>query len=155
MKIIVQRVKSARVEVADKLAGSIGKGMLLFVGIAEGDTHGTVNKMADRLSAMRIFEDSGGKMNLDVSSVGGAVLNVPQFTLLADTSKGTRPGFSGAASPRKALALWKDLSAALRERGLEVSEGVFGAHMEVSLVNDGPVTFIITSKESAPEVVDT
>jgi D-tyrosyl-tRNA(Tyr) deacylase len=146
MRIVVQRVKEASVSVAGKNIGAIGKGLLLLVGVAHGDTHETACQMALKISRMRIFEDNAGKMNLDVTEAGGKILSVPQFTLLADTSKGNRPGFDGAAAPQDAEIIWKVFNDAARMSGIDVAEGAFGAHMEVTLVNDGPVTFIVDSK---------
>lgn len=150
MRIVVQRVREASVSVAGKTVGAIGKGLLLLVGVAEGDTQETAGQMAARMVRMRIFEDAAGKMNLDVAEAGGKILSVPQFTLLADTCKGNRPGFDGAAPPSEAERIWKSFNEVLRENGMDVAVGEFGAHMEVSLVNDGPVTFIVNSKNGGP-----
>jgi D-tyrosyl-tRNA(Tyr) deacylase len=145
MKVVLQRVKEASVSVDEKIKDTIGRGLLLLVGISKEDRSETVERMARKISKMRIFEDENGKMNLDILQVGGEVLSVPQFTLLGDTSKGNRPGFDNAADPKDAEALWKKFDNVLRQDQVPVKEGEFGAHMEVSLVNDGPVTFVLES----------
>jgi D-tyrosyl-tRNA(Tyr) deacylase len=147
MRIVVQRVKEASVAVSGRKLGAIGRGLLLLVGVAEDDTAETAGQMALKISKLRIFEDAAGKMNLDITDAGGEILSVPQFTLLADTEKGNRPGFDGAAPPEKAKALWKAFNDLVREKGITVAEGEFGAQMDVSLVNDGPVTFIVNSRQ--------
>jgi D-tyrosyl-tRNA(Tyr) deacylase len=146
MRIVVQRVTEASVTVLRRKIGVIDKGLMLLVGVAEGDTADIVRDMAFKISRMRIFEDEVGKMNLDIISTGGSVLSVPQFTLLADTEKGNRPGFDGAASPHEARTLWEIFNDSIREKGIPVEVGEFGAVMAVSLVNDGPVTFVLDSK---------
>jgi D-tyrosyl-tRNA(Tyr) deacylase len=143
MKVVLQRVKEASVSVDKKVKGAVGKGLLLLVGISKEDGPLTAERMARKISKMRIFEDENGKMNLDVLQIGGEVLSVPQFTLLGDTGKGNRPGFDDAAGPEDAEALWRKFDDALRQDQIPVKEGEFGARMEVSLVNDGPVTFIL------------
>lgn len=142
MKIVLQRVSGASVETKGRKAG-IGKGILLFVGVSKEDTPGTAEKLADKISRFRIFEDERGKMNLDISQVRGEILSVPQFTLLGDTDKGNRPGFDKAESPLRAKELWSKLNRALERIGINVEEGFFGEHMSVNILNDGPVTFII------------
>jgi len=146
MRIVLQRVKKASVAVSGKTVSFIGKGFLLLVGIAKNDTLENLEKAANKTSAMRVFVDTDGKMNLNIKDAGGEVLSVPQFTLLANTEKGNRPGFDGAAAPRDAEKLWKHFNEMLRKNEIAVSEGVFGAHMEVSLVNDGPVTIVMDPK---------
>ena len=146
MRIVLQRVKKASVTVDGEVISSIGKGFVLLVGVAKRDTDQTARPMARKISALRVFEDSGGKMNLDLREAGGEVLSVPQFTLLGNTDKGNRPGFDDAAPPQEALAIWKRLNEHLGSAGIKVSSGKFAAHMEVSLVNDGPVTFVLDSK---------
>jgi D-tyrosyl-tRNA(Tyr) deacylase len=136
----VQRVKRASVAVGGRPVSGIEKGLLLLVGIGRDDSGDDISRAATKIASMRIFEDPGGKMNLDVRQARGSVLSVPQFTLYADTRKGNRPGFSGSAPPDEARRLWKDFGDKLRAEGLEVKEGAFGEHMEVELVNDGPVT---------------
>lgn len=146
MRIVVQRVTEASVTVFRRKIGVIDKGLMLLVGVAEGDTADVVRDMAFKISRMRIFDDEAGKMNLDIISTGGSVLSVPQFTLLADTEKGNRPGFDRAASPHEARILWEIFNDSIREKGIPVEVGEFGAVMAVSLVNDGPVTFVLDSK---------
>jgi len=146
MRIVLQRVKKAVVTVQNKKIASIEKGFLLLVGIGRQDTSLIIEKAAQKISTLRIFEDDNGKMNLNIQQAAGGVLSVPQFTLLANTEKGNRPGFDNAARPDKAEVLWKNFNSVLKKMGTPVSEGKFGAHMEVSIVNDGPVTFIIDSK---------
>lgn len=146
MRIVVQRVKKAAVDAGGERIAFIENGFLLLVGIDSEDTRQIAGKMAKKISGLRVFEDTAGKMNLTLHQVKGKVLSVPQFTLLANTSKGMRPGFDNAAEPDKAEELWKSFNSALQKTGIPVSEGKFGAHMEVSLVNDGPVTFVIDLK---------
>lgn len=143
MRVVLQRVNEADVTVDGKVVSAIGIGFVLLVGIEKDDGIETVEHMARKISKMRVFEDELGKMNLDLSQVNGQILSVPQFTLLADTEKGNRPGFDNAAEPDEAKALWKSFNEFLRAEGLPVYEGVFGAHMKVSLMNDGPVTFVL------------
>ena len=146
MKVVVQRVSEARVTVDAQVTGEIARGLLLLVGIGQEDTDADVAWMADKLAGLRIFEDDGGKMNLSVLDVGGAILSVSQFTLFGDCRKGRRPNFMGAARPEAAEVMYARFNALLRERGLIVAEGRFGAMMDVALVNDGPVTLILDSK---------
>jgi len=146
MRIIVQRVTKAAVDSGGEKIAFIENGFLLLVGIDRDDTPNIIEKMAKKISALRVFEDTAGKMNLSLSQVKGKVLSVPQFTLLANTSKGTRPGFDNAAKPAKAEDLWKSFNIALQKMEIPVLEGKFGAHMFVSIVNDGPVTFVIDLK---------
>lgn len=148
MRAVLQRVSSASVRVDDRVVGRIDRGLLVLLGVGPDDGGAAVAFMADRIRTLRIFADEAGKMNRDVAEVGGAVLLVSQFTLYGDTSRGRRPSFIGAAPPGLARALYEDLAAALRARGLHVETGEFGAHMDVSLVNDGPVTLVL---ESPPE----
>ncbi|MCK4852375.1 MAG: D-tyrosyl-tRNA(Tyr) deacylase [Candidatus Omnitrophica bacterium] len=143
MKIVLQRVKKAAVRVDGEEKASIGKGLLLLVGIGREDTPETVEHMAGKISRLRVFEDTGGKMNLDISQVSGEILSVSQFTLLADIAKGNRPGFDEAAPPEIARKYWEGFNGSIRRRGIPLKEGEFGARMDVSLVNDGPVTIVI------------
>jgi D-tyrosyl-tRNA(Tyr) deacylase len=125
--------------------GEIGPGLLVLLGVAAGDGEPEARWMADKLGALRIFEDREGKMNLSVADVRGGLLVVSQFTLLGDTRKGNRPSFVDAAPPEPASALYEKVCALLREKELPVAQGVFRAHMEVDLVNDGPVTILLAS----------
>jgi D-tyrosyl-tRNA(Tyr) deacylase len=138
---LIQRVSTASVTVAERNVGSIGRGILALVGIERGDDITIALRLLERVLGYRIFEDDTGRMNLSLKDVAGGLLLVPQFTLAADTHKGTRPGFSGAAAPDVAKTLFMELLALARTRHAEVASGEFGAHMQVTLVNDGPVTF--------------
>jgi D-aminoacyl-tRNA deacylase len=145
MRAVVQRVSRAAVRVDGAVTGEIARGLLVLLGVADGDGEDEARWMADKVAALRIFEDEAGKMNRAVAEAGGGVLVVSQFTLLGDARKGNRPSFTGAASPEAANALYRRFCAALREKGLTVGEGVFRAHMDVELVNDGPVTILLDS----------
>jgi len=142
MKIVVQRVSRASVRVRGEVVGSIGKGLLLLLGVETGDGPEQVERSAHRLATLRVFEDEHGHMNRGLDEVGGEILVVSQFTLAGSIRKGRRPDFFGAARPEEAEPLVEAFVAALRARGVTVSTGVFRTHMEVELVNDGPVTFI-------------
>ncbi|WP_062532255.1 D-aminoacyl-tRNA deacylase [Jeotgalibaca dankookensis] len=146
MKIVIQRVSSASVAVDGKTEGAIQRGFLLLVGVEEKDDETDVSYLARKISNLRVFEDDEGKMNLALNDVGGAILSISQFTLLANTKKGNRPSFIDAAKPEIGNKLYESLNEQLRNEGFDVQTGVFGAHMDVSLVNDGPVTIIIDSK---------
>ncbi|HEX9287983.1 MAG TPA: D-aminoacyl-tRNA deacylase [Anaeromyxobacteraceae bacterium] len=145
MRAVVQRVTRAEVRVDGQVVGAIGRGLAVLLGVAEGDGDEAARYLADKIAALRIFEDDAGMMNRAVAEVGGGVLVVSQFTLLGDSRKGNRPGFSGAAAPEAANALYERFCAYLREKGLTVATGVFRAHMEVELVNEGPVTLLLDS----------
>jgi D-tyrosyl-tRNA(Tyr) deacylase len=147
VRIVVQRVSSASVRVEGSRVASIGSGLLLLVGIAADDDAADVAVVAAKVAGLRVFPDREGRMNLSVEEIGGEILLVSQFTLLGDVARGRRPSFSGAAPPERAEALVGVLADALRDRGLPVSEGVFGARMEVELVNDGPVTLVLEVEE--------
>jgi D-tyrosyl-tRNA(Tyr) deacylase len=141
MIALIQRVSEAQVRVDGGLVGAIERGMLALIGVRRGDEEAAVERLLERLLTYRIFPDAQGRMNLSLREVGGGLLLVPQFTLAADTKKGTRAGFSTAAAPLEAARLFAQLVTRAREAYAPVSAGVFGAHMQVSLVNDGPVTF--------------
>lgn len=143
MRALIQRVRRAAVEVDGAEIARIGPGLLVFLGVERGDDAVRADALAVRLLAYRVFPDAAGRMNLDVRAAGGAVLVVSQFTLAADTSRGLRPGFSTAAEPALAQGLYERVLAVLRKRHPEVACGEFGAHMQVSLCNDGPVTFLL------------
>lgn len=143
MRVVVQRVKESSVTVGGAKKSGINSGFMLLVGIARGDTPEMLEAMARKIRKLRVFEDENGKMNMDLVQAGGKVLSVPQFTLLGRTDKGNRPGFDDAADPARAEEYWKMFNEFLKAEGLDVSEGEFGAHMEVSLINDGPVTFVL------------
>jgi D-aminoacyl-tRNA deacylase len=146
-RVVAQRVSAASVSVDSKIVGRIERGLMLLVGIAQGDNDAVVDRVADKVAAMRIFEDEGGKMNLSTADVGGDILAVSQFTLLADLRKGRRPSFIHAAPPDEGLRLYEHFCERLAGHGYRVERGSFGAHMEVSLVNDGPVTIVVDSAE--------
>jgi D-aminoacyl-tRNA deacylase len=143
MRVLIQRVRSAAVHVDDNLIGQINQGLLAFVGLEPSDNSATLSKMANKLLAYRVFNDVDGKMNLNVQQVNGGLLLVSQFTLAADTDKGLRPGFSTAAPPPLAEALFTEFVLLMRERWNNIQTGKFGADMQVSLINDGPVTFLL------------
>jgi len=147
VKVVVQRSKEASVKVAGELVGSITHGLVLLVGITHEDTDQDLRWMADKLAGLRIFEDESGKMNDDVVQAGGSILSVSQFTLYGDCRKGRRPNFMAAARPEQAEKLYDQFNDLLRAKGLHVETGRFGAMMDVQLVNDGPVTLIVDSKE--------
>ncbi len=144
MKCLLQRVVQASVAVDQRVVGEIQRGLLVFVGVEPGDTDEIVLRMAKRLLSYRLFSDEAGKMNLNVQQAGGAILLVSQFTLAADTNSGNRPSFSTAAPPEQASRLCADLAQALSVENIQVETGQFGADMQVSLVNDGPVTFLLS-----------
>jgi D-aminoacyl-tRNA deacylase len=143
VRIVLQRVSSASVSVDGEVIASIGKGLLTLVAAGLDDTPETARAAARKIAEMRIFSDEAGKMNRSVTDAGGEVLVVSQFTLLGDTSKGRRPSFVKSAPGPQAEPLVRAVAACLRERGLKVAEGRFGANMQVSLVNDGPVTLVL------------
>ena len=144
MRIVLQRVKSASVTVGGERISEIGAGLLLLVGVAQGDGEAEADWLAEKVAGLRIFNDESGKMNLSLEDVGGEILAVSQFTLLADTRKGKRPSFVGAAPPEEAERLFDYFCERLREAGVgSVETGSFGAMMDVALVNDGPVTIVL------------
>lgn len=146
MRAVVQRVSRAEVRVEGRATGRVARGLAVLLGVARGDGEEDARLLADKVAALRVFEDAAGKMNLSVRDVGGAALVVSQFTLLGDARKGNRPGFTDAAPPDEANALYERFCALLRERGVEVATGVFRASMEVELVNEGPVTILLDSR---------
>lgn len=149
MRIIVQRVSQANVAIDEKVVGEINKGFVLLVGVHDEDTPETVAYMARKIANMRIFADEDDKLNLNIDQVSGEILSISQFTLYARTKKGNRPSFIDAAKPDHSEKMYQLLNETLRnEYGLKVAEGEFGADMQVSLVNDGPVTIILDSDEA-------
>jgi D-tyrosyl-tRNA(Tyr) deacylase len=143
MRAVVQRVSRGEVRVDGAVTGAVGRGLVVLLGVAAEDVEADAVALADKVAALRIFEDAGGKMNLSLAEVGGGVLVVSQFTLLGDVRKGNRPSFVAAAPPEAANALYERFCAALRQRGAPVATGVFRATMAVELVNDGPVTILL------------
>ncbi|HRA70074.1 MAG TPA: D-aminoacyl-tRNA deacylase [Trichococcus flocculiformis] len=146
MRVVVQKVTEAAVLVGGEIIGEIGKGFMLLVGIGKEDAQEDVCYIARKVANLRDFEDEEGKMNRSLKDVGGDILSISQFTLFADTKKGNRPSFINAAAPETSEALYQEFNERLRAEGFSVASGKFGAHMAVSLVNDGPVTIIIDSK---------
>ena len=148
MRVLVQRVSRASVSVDGEVRSSIGLGYLLLVGVGRGDEAAQVGRLADKVVGLRIFRDADGKTNLAIADMDGEALVVSQFTLYADTRKGRRPSFVYAADPEEAAELVEAFAAALEARGLKVARGVFGAEMEVELVNDGPFTMWLDAETS-------
>ena len=151
MKALLQRVSRASVSVDKNVVGQIGGGLVILLGVAAGDTERDARYLADKIIGLRIFGDRDGKFNLSVSETGGDLLAVSQFTLLADTKKGRRPSFTDAATPDVAEALFDKFVFLLRKSGLKVETGRFQAHMVVDIVNDGPVTVMLDSREEFQE----
>jgi D-aminoacyl-tRNA deacylase len=147
MRAVVQRVSRARVEVGGRTIGSIGLGFVILLGVAREDTEADAAFIADRILGLRVFADGAGKMNLALGAVGGELLVVSQFTLLADTSGGRRPSFIRAAPPELARSLYEHFISLVRAGGVKVETGEFGADMDLELVNDGPVTILFDSRE--------
>ena len=144
MKALIQRVSEARVTVGDNTAGEIGPGFLVLLGVGHGDTEEEADYLARKTASLRVFEDANDKMNLSLKDTGGSVLVVSQFTLYADCRKGNRPSFTDAGEPTRAEQLYEYFCEQLRKEGIEnVQRGVFGAHMRIHLVNDGPVTIML------------
>ena len=147
MKVLIQRVKHAKVTINGTINGQIKDGYLLFVGMTHEDDEKTVEKLANKVKDLRLFEDEQGKMNLSITEVNGEILSISQFTLYADCRKGRRPSFTNAAKPDEASRLYDYFNDVLRSLGLHVETGIFGADMKVELYNDGPVTVMLDSKE--------
>lgn len=146
MRAVVQRVSKASVTIAQQEVGKIDQGLVILLGIHEKDTQDDVDYLVKKIAQMRIFEDEQGKMNRSVEDAEGQILSVSQFTLFADTKKGNRPSFISAARPETAIPLYEAFNEGIRNRGITVATGQFGADMAVSLINDGPVTIIIDSQ---------
>lgn len=146
MKIVIQRVKEASVCIDGNCVGHIGQGLLLLVGIGPTDDHADITYAVRKIINMRIFSDISGKMNLSVKDIGGKILSISQFTLYAETRKGNRPAFTNAAKPDQAITLYDEFNKCLSKE-ISIERGRFGADMQVSLVNDGPVTIIIDTKD--------
>jgi len=153
VRIVLQRVSEASVEVEGRTVGRIGRGYCLLVGIEKDDAESEADRLARKVADLRIFPDAQGKMNLSLSETGGAILAVSQFTLAASVLKGRRPSFDEACEPKRAEELFGRFVAALRGAGFEVATGVFQAEMHVRLINDGPVTFVLETDKKAPRPV--
>ncbi len=148
MRVVLQRVSQAGVTVNGDEVASIGAGLVVLLGVAQDDSADDARYLAGKVAGLRIFEDNAGRMNRSVAEIGGGVLVVPQFTLLADCRKGRRPSFTAAAPPEEAEALYQVFVEELRRKALSVATGRFQAHMQVSLTNDGPVTILLDSRRS-------
>ena len=147
VKIVLQVVKKASVTIDEKLVSEIEKGYLLLVSFTQGDNHEIVQKMSQKVAKLRVFLDENGKTNLSIFDVNGEILSVSQFTLYANLKKGNRPSFIEALKGEESILLYKDFNDELRKNNLEVKEGVFGADMKINLINDGPFTIVLDSKE--------
>ncbi len=145
MRAVVQRVSRGEVRVGGVPTGQVGTGFVVLLGVAVGDTTADADAVASKIAGLRVFADADGRMNLDVGAVAGSVLLISQFTLLADVGKGRRPSFVGAAAPEQARVLVESVASRMVAAGLVVEHGEFGAHMEVELINDGPVTIVVES----------
>jgi D-tyrosyl-tRNA(Tyr) deacylase len=143
MRVVIQRVSQASVEIDGEIVGQIGKGLLVYLSVGKGDTKSNAEFIADKIANLRVFSDENDKMNLGVRDVGGEILLVSNFTLHGDCRKGRRPGFDGAAEPAFANELYEYTVNLVRQAGIKVATGIFGASMKVQSINDGPVTFII------------
>ena len=146
MRAVIQRVSQAKVVVDDNTVGQIGKGFMILLGVHEQDTQTDVDYLVGKISKLRVFEDDQQKMNRSIIDVGGEIMSISQFTLFADTKKGNRPSFVQAAKPDTAIPLYEAFNEGLRQAGIPVETGIFGADMKCHLVNDGPVTIIIDSQ---------
>lgn len=147
MRAVVQRVRKSSVTVEDKITGQIDNGLMVLIGVEDGDDEKDAAYIADKITGLRIFEDAEGKMNLSVEETGGEILAVSQFTLLGDARKGRRPSFTKAAQPQQADELYRKVIDNIKEKGLHVEEGVFRAEMLVEIHNDGPVTILLDSRK--------
>lgn len=147
MRAVVQRVKSASVKIAGKIVGEIGQGYMILLGVHAEDTLADAEYLVKKISKLRVFEDEAGKMNLSIGAVSGSILSISQFTLYAQTKKGNRPSFIEAARPEVAIPLYEAFNEGLRQVGIPVETGEFGAYMDVALINDGPVTIIFDTRE--------
>ena len=147
MRAVVQKVAKASVTIDGQIVGKIQEGFMILVGIHQEDTQKDVDYLVKKIAKLRVFEDDQGKMNLDIHAVSGSILSISQFTLYADTKKGNRPSFIKAARPDVAIPLYEAFNQGLRDQGLIVETGEFGALMQVSLVNDGPVTIVYDTRE--------
>lgn len=148
MRAVVQRVSSAKVTVDNSIIGQINQGFVVLLGIHQEDTIADVQYLVKKITQLRVFEDADGKMNDSLAAIHGGILSISQFTLYAQTKKGNRPSFVAAARPEVAEPLYEAFNQALREQNIPVATGMFGAHMQVSLVNDGPVTIIYDTREN-------
>lgn len=147
MRAVIQKVNQSSVSVDGEVKGSIGSGLMVLLGVETGDTEKDAVYIADKICGLRIFEDEDDKLNLSIEDIGGQILAVSQFTLLADARKGRRPSFTKAARPEEANALYQTVIERIRERGIHVEEGVFQTHMVVNIENDGPVTILLDSNK--------
>ncbi|MGM9873748.1 MAG: D-aminoacyl-tRNA deacylase [Bacilli bacterium] len=147
MRVVITRVKEANVKIDDKIVGAIQKGFLLLVGFKEGDNEQIIDKLVDKISKIRIFEDENGLTNLSIFDVNGDILSISQFTLYADTKKGNRPSFINALKPEYSSPLYDLFNKKLKEKGLKVEQGIFGSDMKVYSINDGPFTIILDSDD--------
>ena len=145
MRAVVQRVKKSRVTVDDKITGEIGRGLMVLIGVEEGDTDADAAYIAKKVSALRVFDDAEGVMNLNIKDAGGEILAVSQFTLLGDVRKGNRPSYFTAAGPDEANAIYRKTVELIQGKGIHVEEGIFQAEMMVDIANDGPVTILLES----------
>jgi len=150
LRAVIQRVSRASVLVDGRVVAEIGRGFLVLLGVRSQDTQANASYLAEKVAGLRVFEDEEGKMNLGLDEIGGEILAISQFTLYGDTRKGRRPSFTQAACPGEARPLYEGFIEALRQRGVAVKVGVFGAHMMVRLENDGPVTLILDTDEAGP-----
>lgn len=147
MKIVLQRVKHSSVKIDGQIHGQIENGFMVLVGFKDGDNVDIIDKMIDKMIHLRVFEDEQGKMNLSLLDTKGSILSISQFTLYADCRKGRRPGFTDAAKPDQAIPLYDYFNKKIKDLGIHIKTGIFGADMKVSLLNDGPVTIILDSQE--------